>query len=351
MAGYRLFRRKDKSGQEIGPWLARKRRKGQPERNFNSQTEDRRVAKKRADAWHEQLIAESFGEKPKPTFSKAAIKMAEEHIPHHRLKTIERYSAVLQRFVDAFDGKLVDEIGHAALWDYEQSRRIAGASPTTIYFEFKVLNILFELCDLWGWTDGRNPVTGYKKRRKDSGIKPSDPDTRFFTEREEEALLAAAPTIWRWRIIFAVETGLRKNEQFGLTWENLNLPEKKLTVPASLAKGKRKREVPLTPRALEAAKALRLDGVPWVCPREDGQKFSSRSIQVWRRMQDFGRRAEVEDVSWHAWRKTCGCRLLQVRRFSMEAVQKWLGHASLKETERAYAFLLIDHLQQLVQET
>ena len=37
--------------------------------------------------------------------------------------------------------------------------------------------------------------------------------------------------------------------------------------------------------------------------------------------------------------------------FSMEAVQKWLGHASLKETERAYAFLLIDHLQQLVQET
>ncbi len=357
MAGYHLFRKKDDAGREYGPWYARKRRKGHPDRYFNSKTEDKRSARKRADQWIEQLTAEEFGEKPKPLFIDAAVKMAEEHATHKRLKTIERYTAVLDRFMDEFDGKRLDQIDSAALWDYEHKRRLEitkqgnRVSTATIHYELKVLNILFELADVWGWTGGLNPVKGYRKRRKDSGIKPSDPDERYYSEEEEERLLHVAPAIWRWRMIFAVETGLRKNEQFGLIWDNIDLAEKKLTVPAHLAKGKRKRDVPLTPRAIMAAKMMKQNGVPWVCPREDGQQFSPRSIQVWKRMQAFGTATKVEDVSWHAWRKTCGCRLLQVRGFSMEEVQKWLGHRSIKETERAYAFLTFDNLKAKMGET
>ena len=350
MAGYNLFRKK-KDGQSHGPWWARKRRQGYQTLYFNSRTDDKRSAKKRADEWYEGLIAESFGEKTKPTFAEAAVKMAKEHVPHHRLKTVERYTAVLTKLVTEFDGKRLDQIDYAALWNYEQARRAEGVSPSTIHFELKVLNILFELCDLWGWEEIKNPVTGYRKKRKDAGIKAADPKTRFYTQDEEDRLMNAAPAIWRNRMIFAVETGLRKNEQFGITWDDLDIPAKKLTVAAHLAKGKRKREVPLTPRAIMAAKSMRLEGSPWVCPREDGQQFSPRSIQVWRRMQAFGVAAGVSNVDWHAWRKTCGCRLLQVRRFSMEAVQRWLGHRSIQETERAYAFLFIDHLQELVHET
>lgn len=277
--------------------------------------------------------------------------MAEEHVPHHRLKTVERYSAVLTRFIEAFDGMLLDDIDDAALWDYEQLRRGAGTSPATIYYELKVLNILFELAGLWKWTERRNPIKDYRKTRRSSGLKASDPDTRFYSEDEERRLIAVAPLIWQRRMVFAVETGLRKNEQFGVTWEHINAKTRRLTVPAELAKGKRKREIPLTKRAWEAALAMKQDGVPWVCPRENGQQFSTRSIKVWEVMQKFGRLADVEDVSWHAWRKTCGCRLLQVRRFTMEAVQRWLGHMTLKETERAYAFLFADHLQRMVEES
>ena len=356
MARYNLFRKK-KDGKEYGPWWARKRRQGFPVLYFDSRTDDKRSAKKRADEWYDQLIAESFGEKPKPTFADAAVKMAKEHVPHHRLKTIERYTKVLTQFVTAFDGKRLDQIDHAALWDYEQARRQdvslqkRSISPATIHYEFKVLNILFELCDLWGWEGIKNPVPGYRKRRKEAGIKTSDPKTRYYTQEEEDALMDAAPAIWRNRMIFAVETGLRKNEQFGLTWEDVDIHGKKLTVPARLAKGKRKRTVPLTERAIAAAKTMRLGDSPWVCPREDGQQFSPRSIQVWRRMQAFGKAAGVGNVDWHAWRKTCGCRLLQVRRARMEEVQAWLGHRSIQETERAYAFLNIDHLQTMVRES
>jgi integrase/recombinase XerD len=356
MARYNLFRKK-KDGREHGPWWARKRRKGLPVLYLNCQTEDKRSARKRADEWADGLIAEGFGESPKKTFADAAIKMAEEHVPHHRLKTIERYTAVLNRFVDAFGTKKLDEIDHAVLWDYEQRRRSETTrqkkpvSPATIHYEFKVLGILFELADMWGWTGGYNPVGGYRKRRKAAGIKAPDAKTRYYTQEEEDRLLKAAPAVWRNRMIFAVETGLRKNEQFGLTWDEMDVPGKKLTVLARLAKGKRARDVPLTPRAITAAKAMRMEGSPWVCPREDGGQFSPRSIQVWRRMQAFGKAAGVAGVDWHAWRKTCGCRLLQVRRFSMEAVQHWLGHRTIKETENAYAFLHIEQLQEMVHET
>ena len=358
MAQYNLFRKKDKSGKEIGPWYARKQRKGVPPLYFNCRTEDKRSAKKRADDWYEGLVADEFGEKPRPTFAEAAVKMAEKHVPNHRLKTIERYTEVLIRFVTAFDGKRLDQIDQAALYEYEHARRQDSArggkrkiTAATINYEFKVLNILFQNCDLWGWEGIANPVPAYRKRRKDAGLKASGPKKRYYSQEEEDRLLAVVPAIWRNRMVFAVETGLRKNEQFGITWDQMDIPNRKLTIPAHLAKGKRERDVPLTPRAIAAAQAMRLGESPWVCPREDGEQFSPGSIQVWRRMQAFGKAAQVENVDWHAWRKTCGCRLLQVRRLRMEEVQMWLGHRSIQETERAYAFLNFENLQEAVHET
>src|SRR5581483_6543371 len=63
------------------------------------------------------------------------------------------------------------------------------------------------------------------------------------------------------------------------------------------------------------------------------------------------RRAGVKDVRWHDLRRTCGCRLLQDHRMSMEEVSAWLGHSSIAVTEKIYAFLEIDHLERGVAES
>jgi integrase len=42
----------------------------------------------------------------------------------------------------------------------------------------------------------------------------------------------------------------------------------------------------------------------------------------------------LEHVEWHDLRRTCGCRLLQDLGFSMEETSRWLGHSSIKVTER-----------------
>jgi integrase/recombinase XerD len=63
------------------------------------------------------------------------------------------------------------------------------------------------------------------------------------------------------------------------------------------------------------------------------------------------RRAAIRALRWHDLRRTCGCRLLQDHAMSIEGVKEWLGHESVITTERAYAFIEIEHLHRTVQKS
>ncbi|MEX7400974.1 tyrosine-type recombinase/integrase, partial [Pseudomonas aeruginosa] len=52
-------------------------------------------------------------------------------------------------------------------------------------------------------------------------------------------------------ILFAIYTGLRQEEQFSLTWAQIDLARKHLVVSAETAKGKRERTVILIMTALD----------------------------------------------------------------------------------------------------
>lgn len=69
------------------------------------------------------------------------------------------------------------------------------------------------------------------------------------------------------------------------------------------------------------------------------------SARYWRARAAAG----VPDVRWHDLRRTCGCRLLQDHGLSIEKVSKWLGHQSIAVTERAYAFLNVEHLHKAIE--
>lgn len=162
--------------------------------------------------------------------------------------------------------------------------------------------------------------------------------------------MQAASDSWAWRIIFAIETGLRKEEQFSLLQTDLRLERGVLHVRQEISKSY-SREVPITDRAMEAITHMRREASLHVCPRADGQRFAPGTAKIWERLQRIAKKAGVEDLRWHDLRRTCGCRLLQDRRMPLEAVRDWLGHSSVSITEKAYAFLKIDHLQEMVTET
>jgi integrase len=63
---------------------------------------------------------------------------------------------------------------------------------------------------------------------------------------------------------FAVETCLRRSEQFGLRWQDVNFEVKTLTIP--LPKGKCTRRVPLSEGALMILRSLDSLLSPFVFP-------------------------------------------------------------------------------------
>ena len=89
----------------------------------------------------------------------------------------------------------------------------------------------------------RNPMSGIK-------FFPEEHRTRFLNEEELTRLRNVLPAwAWVW-VCFAIETGLRQSEMFGLRWEWVDLDHSVLTVP--LSKSGKTRHVPLS----EGAKSI-----------------------------------------------------------------------------------------------
>ncbi len=132
-------------------------------------------------------------------------------------------------------------------------------------------------------------------------------------------------------ITFAIETGMRLEEQFSMRWSDVDMARKRVTV---IGKGGKKREVPLSEKATQTVsqipRHLRVaEGQDWVWVKADGELKAFKTA---------AKAAGLKDVKWHDLRRTCGCRCLQDRGWSHAQVQLLLGHESVTATERHYAF-------------
>jgi len=94
--------------------------------------------------------------------------------------------------------------------------------------------------------------------------------------------------------------------------------------------------VPLTPRALEVLGQQRCHWTsPYVFWKGDGSRYS----RFTRGLAGAAKRAGITHVQWNDLRRTCGCRLLQERGLDLHKLSSWLGHRSVRVTERTDAFL------------
>jgi integrase len=132
----------------------------------------------------------------------------------------------------------------------------------------------------------------------------------------------------------ALNTGMRKSEQYGLEWTSVNFERRLLTIPRS--KNDEKRHIQLNAAAISALKAL-LPGM-------------ERSNLVFKGLQDsrhwFGKavaEAGIRDFHWHDLRHTFASRLVMAG-VPLLVVKELMGHRSIKVTER-YAHLAPGFLQ------
>lgn len=308
-------------------------------------TNDVAIAKERFERIKQQLIQSDFGEKPRRTFDEAAVRFAQEHYQTLKPKSRQRYGVSFDSLVKHFAGKHLDEIGSALLGDFERARLKQGVTTSTVRRDLACLSSVFSRAEEWEWIS-YNPVKPYIRGRTKAGLKEGDPKTRWLTIEEEKAILAVCSPRMQDLMAFAIDTGLRKEELFSLLLTDVDLKANELTIRAEISKNGKSRTIPLLPRAREIylrSKTCKI-GKAYVFTNADGQRYSEKTSTLFKALQRASKRAKIPHVSLHDLRRTCGCRLLQDYNMSMEQVALWLGHSSVRITERHYAFLRVNDL-------
>lgn len=131
--------------------------------------------------------------------------------------------------------------------------------------------------------------------------------------------------------IFALHTGLRKSEQFGLTWSDIDFHRRVVIVPHP--KNDRSREVTMSDTCFKLLQGL-YRGRP-----DDGAVFRSDRykvkpiIDVKKSFDAAVADARLEDFTWHCLRHTFVTRLVQAG-VDLRTVQYLAGHQSLAMTGR-----------------
>lgn len=320
-------------------WWCRAQRQGREHRR-SLKTADRATAERRLRAFLEELEAVAWGEKPRRSFEEAADKFIREHLTTIKPRAAERYGTSLKHLAEHFGGKGLHQVTSAELSTFETRRRSAGVRPGTIRRDLACLSSLLTSAIDWEWIeDAGNPVPSYLRRRAKRGLKEAPARTRYLSEAEEAALMRAATAEPREAIILAIDTGLRREELFSLTWPQIDLL-RGVIATTTFTKNGRARKVPCPPRSAQILAQLpRYLETPYVLVNPETR---TRYRQMNKGLKAAMRRAGITDLRWHDLRRTAGCRWLQRDGKSMAEVSLLLGHSSVAVTEQRYAFLEAD---------
>jgi integrase len=340
-------------------WWGRVQRDGQEYRR-SLETRSKSVAGQRLVRWVDQLEGAKWGERPEVTLNEVADAFIREHLPTLRPQAARRYGVSLTHLDREMGHAMLNAIGSAQLVEFETARRSAGVTAPTIRRDLACLSSLYGFAIEREIVDA-NPVSAFLKRARKRGLRENEARTRYLSHVEEKALVTEVnkrakgqsekPDRRRFKgprndmmlaaaVIVAINSGLRLREQLDMTWDDVDLARKVVRVSAERAKGHRSREVVLLEPAIAALAALpRHIKSRLVFWHRDGARFRHFD----RGFKGAAGRAKVRDVRWHDLRRTHGCRLLQDYDWSIELVQDQLGHRTVIQTQKAYAFLEVEH--------
>jgi len=288
-------------------------------------------------------------------YEAARDKFVREHCRRIKPKSAKRYLTSLVALDKHFNGLNLEDISSAVLSEFETIRRNDGVTDSTIRRDLSCLSSMFTCAEEWEWVTA-NPAASYMRKAQKRGLTEAPPRTRYLSHEEETTLLAAikasalttkhARHAYAHRQLllaatFAIETGLREEELFGLLWQDIDLETNRVVVRRERAKSGKQRFVPLSARALKV-----LDQFPrkslFVVSKIDGTRYKDM-LQPLKR---FAAKLGITDLQWHDLRKTYGCRMLQDERLPLEHVSILLGHSTIEQTRKAYAFLEVRHIEE-----
>lgn len=303
----------------------------------------------------ERLIARQYLGKM-PTIEEFAERFLEHQKPRVKPLTFVQQNATIRQHVipawrkdrlDAVSKEMIDTL--VSLWA-NGTKAVKPSKPKTINTRLGTVRRMFSLAVDWRIIS-RVPEIEF--------VRVSESTPRWLTDAEAFALYEAVEEHWKAMIMVALRTGLRIGELRGLQWNDVDLVRRVIqvrrtdpgrrTIDATSPKGKRERTVPLSNDAVVALESVRPDkpnGSAFVWPAllKRGGEIRSRCRSekgCWHAIDRAAKKVGLSDVGWHTLRHTYASHLV-MRGVPIRTIQKWLGHASVKETEK-YSHLAPDY--------
>ncbi len=227
----------------------------------------------------------------------------------------------------------------ACIAQYEE-QRVGKVSGYTVCNELTILRHMLRLAKKWGLLD-RVPEIEMPKKPKGR--------TRFLSEEEISRLLKACQgsqnRFLLATVVLALNTGMRKGEILGLTWERIDLQadlgfSAKLTLYET--KSGEPRGVLLNAAAVQALTAIESDPekrTGRVFTRTNGEDCGTMRTAF----ESVVERAGIAHCRFHDLRHTAASHMV-MRGRSLQDVKEILGHSDFRMTLR-YAHLSQTHLR------
>ena len=145
-------------------------------------------------------------------------------------------------------------------------------------------------------------------------------------------------------ILLSLNTGLRRGELFHMTWQDVDMERRQLTIRGKISKSGRVRYIPLNVEAFETLRQWKrqtpAEGV--VFPNSNGRPFDNVQ-SAWEKLLIA---ADIKKFRWHDIRHHFASRLVMAG-VGLNTVRQLLGHSDIKMTLR-YAHLSQQHIADAV---
>lgn len=267
-----------------------------------------------------------------------------EVVRERKRSTVQDYEIMLRRhLVPYFGDRALDRVNSDDVTAYVQGKRRAGLARQTTINQVNFLHGVCAYALRRGWINA-NPVVGVERPRAPN----RDPDIRFLSIEELEALLRAVPDDGLGRMegalyLSAAMTGLRQGELVALRWQDVDWGAGVVRVRRSFSRGefgtpksrRSSRAVPLADRvAAELERhfqrsAFQTDADLVFAHPETGRPYDASRLR--KRFKGAVAAAGIRDVRFHDLRHTFGTRMA-AGGAPLRALMEWMGHRDLATT-------------------
>ena len=256
----------------------------------------------------------------------------------NRPSTINLKKDAYKSFRDFLGNCYVDKITPEKIESWMTSLNV---SKTSVNIKLRTVKAMFN----WGAKRGLlqdNPFvnSGIQQYK----VPDSDPE-RYFTLKEIELILNNLKSLDEqlWRLVFlALETGGRLSELNYLTGDDIDLKNGRVLFRGPTTKTGQRRYVPLREKAVEEMQS-------WGIEKERNLFHWQYSSNASKRFRALLRELNLRETrtstrSFHTLRHTYASHLL-MNGVNIFTVSRWLGHSSVRVTEKHYGHLIPDTVE------